>query len=192
MPSPVAHISAGLFLSWRLRNKLRPLPVLFNHPALLPAALFAAFSVLPDMDTVAGLLAGDMGRYHNQQSHSLFVAFAVCVLSALPAAHAVKSISYRTWLGILFLPYSTHIIMDYFCYGRGVKMFWPVTSARYRAPLEIFYGFHWSRGWFHASHLYTLAEELAFASILALFTLLAVRISRRRSDRQQAKTGQTG
>lgn len=166
MPSPIAHISMGCFLWFWLRRRMNGVWQTFKMGPVLLFGLFVFFSVAPDLDAVMGIITGDLGKYHNQQSHSLLFGLGVTLLLAAVLAKLFKAVPFRRWVLLMTTGYLTHIIMDWFCYGRGVKLLWPLTNHRFQAPLEIFGGFHWSQGWWHPRHLYTAAEELLFGLLL--------------------------
>ncbi len=163
MPSPLAH-SAVSYLIYRAQGQsARPR----TRAAwwILGAALF--FSFLPDLDTVPGVLFADFGKYHNNLTHSLFTLAAVALLGggALPATVFG---AYSRRVGFVALCYGSHLLLDYFTVGRGLMLFWPLTDARYQAPIKLFTGVHWAHAWRHPGHLWTLANELLFIGALAL------------------------
>jgi inner membrane protein len=173
MPSPIAHLAVGYAL-YRLFRRREPEPTLKPIgpvPGLL--AVTAAFSILPDIDSVVGLLAGNFGRFHNNATHSLFVGVAFSLgFAALMWVLGGKSRreQFAYWFGVAVVSYSLHIIMDAATISRGVMAFWPLTSERFLAPVTIFYGLHWSDGWVSIRHLWTFLTESAFAG-LVLFAL---------------------
>ena len=169
MPSPIAHLTAGYVL-YALSRTHQPQPALARIgpvPGLL--AITAGLSLLPDLDSVVGVLAGDFGRFHNNLTHSLLVGAAVALLFGA-VMRAVRGGGFWFWFGVALAAYELHVLMDWTTYGRGVMALWPLTSARFQAPVFLFYGLHWSQGWLSVRHLWTLATELAFAaaSLLAL------------------------
>jgi membrane-bound metal-dependent hydrolase YbcI (DUF457 family) len=111
----------------------------------------------------------DFGRFHNNGSHSLLVGLAL----ALTAGGLVwwrKGSGFTYWFGFVLLCYQLHIVLDFFTVGRGVMLFWPLSSARLESPVKLFYGFHWSDGLVSINHIWTLLNELGFA-FLAVLTL---------------------
>ena len=175
MPSPVAHLSVGVVLWCALRRRLTCLSARWRGGEFLLLGLFLFFSMMPDLDSVVGLLAGDFGRYHNQATHSLLFGAAVTLLLAALAARLVPAVPFRVWTLVMTLPYLAHVAMDAFTHGRGVKLLWPLTDRRFQAPVELFGGVRWSRGWWDARHLVTLGEEIAFATLLFVVTGLVMR-----------------
>jgi membrane-bound metal-dependent hydrolase YbcI (DUF457 family) len=169
MPSPIAHTTMG-YVIHRLYRGRRPQPSLGRLGPLPGLLLVAAgVSLLPDLDSVAGLLWQDFGRFHNNGSHSLLAGLAL----ALTAGGLVwwrKGSGFTYWFGFVLLCYQLHIVLDFFTVGRGVMLFWPLSSARLESPVKLFYGFHWSDGLVSINHIWTLLNELGFA-FLAVLTL---------------------
>ncbi len=166
MPSPIAHLAAG-YLVYRVsagispsagRHRIGPLP-------LLPAAV-AGFSLLPDVDAVAGLLSGNFGRYHNNLTHSLLVGLAVALAGG--ALMSRRNQPFRFWFGVALTAFALHSVMDAATPGRGVMLAWPLTPDRMSLPWALFYGFHWSDGWYSSRHLWTAMSESAFAGLVWL------------------------
>ena len=113
------------------------------------------------------MLAGNFGRYHNNLTHSLVVGLGAALVFGL----WLKWKGYDklfVWFLAILISYETHVLMDSATISRGVMAFWPFTSARFLAPITLFYGLHWSEGWISHRHLWTLLSELAFAAILGM------------------------
>jgi len=185
MAAPLGHATVGACIFAGMRKALlgpRAGQKLANV-LLFGAAIF--LSLLPDADSAFGILFGDFGKYHNNLSHSLFVGLAVAVVAGAIVSWLTKA---RYRLGFLFalLCYELHVLVDYFTFGRGVMLFWPITSARFQAPFKIFYGLHWSYGVWHPAHLLTLANELSFAALLVLVYELFRRIRARKTAEHRA------
>jgi len=154
MPSPIAHGAAGFLLHRSLRRRLPE-----GCRGVAGALLLVAFSLLPDLDFVPGLLLGDLEGWHNQASHS----FAFGVLAAVPVAAVVARLAgggFGLWYLVALLGYQGHVVMDYFTWGRGVKLLWPFSDLRWAPPVTLFYGVRWSEGWHTPLHLVTVATEL--------------------------------
>lgn len=169
MPSPIAHTTMGYVIHrlYRGRGPKRSLRQLGPLPGLL--LLAAGLSLLPDIDSIAGILLQDFGRYHNNGSHSLFVGLAVAVAIGSLVWWRKQS-GFVYWFGLVLLCYQFHIILDFFTVGRGVMLFWPLSAARFESPVKLFYGLHWSDGLVSVKHIWTLLNELAFALIAVLAT----------------------
>jgi membrane-bound metal-dependent hydrolase YbcI (DUF457 family) len=169
MPSPIAHLAAG-YAIYSLSRTLSPqgeLRQVGPFPGLL--VFTAGLSLLPDIDSIAGLLTGDFGRFHNNLTHSLLlglgIAFTIGVLM-----HWRRGSGFWYWMTLAGLCYDLHVVMDWTTDGRGVMALWPITAQRFLAPVTLFYGLHWSDGLFSERHLITLATELGFVA-LVLFVL---------------------
>ncbi len=172
MPSPIVHTTLGYIIYRIFRNRV---PKDFNRVYLaLPLALIIAIgvSILPDIDSIAGILMGDFAKYHNNATHSLFVAVLVATFLAIAIRLIVKS-GFWIWFAIGFLGYSLHVLMDYFTFGgRGVMLFWPISLTRYEAPVNLFYGVRWSEGLLNSVHINTLVTELVFVLLVAMAFLI--------------------
>jgi membrane-bound metal-dependent hydrolase YbcI (DUF457 family) len=121
-------------------------------------------SVLPDLDAMVGLLAGNLERFHNARTHSLFVGLAVALLFGAIAFW--KGSSWLPFWSLLTLTcYEMHVMMDFSTVGRGVMLFWPFSTERFSSALKLFYGLHWSDGWQSLRHVWTLFTELGFVAV---------------------------
>lgn len=168
MPSPIAHLAAG-YVVYRLSRSHEPQPALKPVgplPGLLLAA--AAFSLLPDMDSIVGWLMGDFGRFHNNLTHSLLVGLGVSL--GFAGFMKWRQQEFRFWFIFALICYTLHVLMDAATVGRGVMAFWPITDQRFLLPALLFYGLHWSDGWLSSRHLWTAVTELAFAALVIILT----------------------
>ena len=174
MPSPLAHTAAGiaLYLVGRPALSEKETPRTGRIPTL--GLVTVGFSLLPDIDSVVGLLTGNFGRYHNNLTHSLFVGL---VLSLLPAAYGRRrgGAGAAVWYLAALLPYALHLLMDAANVGRGIMALWPLTTDRFQLPFPLFYGFHWSDGLLSVRHIWTFVTEALFALALLGGTRFAVR-----------------
>jgi membrane-bound metal-dependent hydrolase YbcI (DUF457 family) len=187
MPSPIAHITAGYVVyilgrSRAPRPGFRPLGPL---PGLLVAT--AGLSLLPDLDSVVGVLAGDIGRFHNGVTHSLFVGLGVAFAFAMFMRWR-RGAGFMYWFTLSLLCYQLHIVMDSATLGRGVMALWPFSASRYHlTPAPLFYGFHWSDGWISLRHLWTLVTELGFGAFVVLIVrVILPRIASQIADRSRS------
>jgi len=169
MPSPIAHITAGYLIYHLFRARL--LTICGKCRAKLLLALTLSVSLMPDIDLVVGVLLRDLGRYHNNLTHSLLVGFSISA-GAWLAARLTGQRNPFMWSLIVLLCYDMHVIMDFFTVGRGVMLLWPLTRMRYEAPIKLFYGLHWSDGLFSTRHLWTLLTEGILVLPAALLLLL--------------------
>jgi hypothetical protein len=167
MPSPIAHLTAA-FVGYRIARHYAKKGGATRRTTQMLLPVTAAISMLPDLDSVAGLLLGDLGGYHNQGSHSLLVAGLVAL--GFAAVMARRRPGFRFWLLVAASCYSAHVVMDSATIGRGVMAFWPLSDQRFLLPFRLFYGLHWSDGWLSWRHLWTVATEgsIAVAAILLL------------------------
>ena len=167
MPSPIAHLSGGSLLRrWaagRCERVRKSQDCRFWPLLLTGCCLF--FTMLPDIDAVIGILAGDLGRFHNQGTHSL-LALALATAAGGSVFYAFFRENPRLCFWIAFLCYGLHLLMDFFCYGRGLKLLWPWLDIRIKPHLYIFMGVHWSDGLRTPWHLLTALNEVVFVFLL--------------------------
>lgn len=171
MASPIGHIAAGVAIYAGMRKRMLGVRA-SNRLAqglLLGAAVF--FSQLPDADSALGIWFGDFAAYHNNLSHSLFFALAVALVGG-GILRTITGASYRSAFSFVLLCYGSHVVFDYLTVGRGVMLFWPLTSTRFQPPILFFYGLHWSEGFFSTSHFLTLANELSYILLGVLIWLM--------------------
>ena len=87
------------------------------------ASLF--FSVAPDLDLVPGFLTGNMARYHNEISHSLFFGIAACLLATFFFGLLFRRFldwwSYPRIASMALIAYGLHLVMDAATLGPGVQ-----------------------------------------------------------------------
>jgi inner membrane protein len=133
--------------------------------------MIISLSILPDLDSVAGLLMGDLGRYHNNWTHSFIVGLGVALLVGC-LAWLLRHSGFSRWFILALLCYESHIIMDYLTIGRGIMAFWPFSSERFVSPVPVFYGLHWSDGWLSLRHLLTLVTEVGFVALTGFIVYL--------------------
>lgn len=165
MSSPIAHAAAGLAVYSIVKHRL-PAGSVCGLPARLAwPGIAVAISLLPDLDVLAALVFGSMEKFHNNLTHSLLIwILATCFIA--PALKVVTGISIR--LGFLFtlVLCHLHILIDYFTYGRGVMLFWPVTAERFHAPITLFMGVPWADRLTSPNYLQMLLEDCFFAAIV--------------------------
>lgn len=169
MPSPIIHVSTGLAGAYFLNRNLRSRPETWK---LMAFSLF--FSMLPDADVIVGILAGDLGHYHNQITHSPLAGLILGLLLAWPWRFVFKNKRYSYLASRAVLLYWIHLGLDYLTYGRGLKLLWPFSDERFIAPVQPFIGVRWSEGLFALDHFKTAANELIIVAI-AVSTYLLIR-----------------
>jgi membrane-bound metal-dependent hydrolase YbcI (DUF457 family) len=133
---------------------------------------------------VAGFLAGDFGKYHNNATHSLIVGLLAALLTSALAA-AFRSISFRKIFLIAFFSYSAHILLDFLTIGRGVMAFWPLTDERFLFPWPIIYGVRWSDGLLSIRHIWTIISEVAMAALFVAATHFWITRNQNRETRAE-------
>lgn len=182
MPSPVAHLGAGYVIYRQSKNRLPEDRRRFWVIPLQVVAV-AALSLLPDLDTIPAVLFGDMQRYHNNISHSLFFAIPVALVCAGLFTLVYRS-NFWTWFFVSLVSYEIHIIMDFFTAERGVMLFWPLLEARFASPVKLFMGLQWGLGWFSIWHLWTFLTEGIFCLVVIF---LSVQFEKRAQGRNSLK-----
>jgi len=168
MPSPIMHAAMGyvVYKAFEPDSTRSRFGKIGRIPILLVISLAA--SLLPDLDSVYGILAGDFGRYHNNATHSLIVGLLVALLFTGGVSVLFKKFEFWTIFLVILVSYQAHIIMDFFTISRGVMALWPLSLERFVSPISLFYGFHWSDGLFSIRHLWTFLSESIKAVILIL------------------------
>jgi membrane-bound metal-dependent hydrolase YbcI (DUF457 family) len=126
----------------------------------------------PDFDLAIGLVTGEgFAAYHNGFTHSLLMAPLFAVVYAAAARWV-----FGAGLGAFFLVglvgYSSHVMMDFLSWGRGVLLFWPVSPERFIAPFYVFRGVRHSVGASMMEHMKTVGNELAFGAVYGAIVLL--------------------
>jgi membrane-bound metal-dependent hydrolase YbcI (DUF457 family) len=178
MPSPIAHLSVG-YVIYRLNKDNLPVDKRKILAIPLQMAAVAGLSMLPDLDAVLGIAFGDMAKYHNNFTHSLFFGL-VAALAAAAVFHWVYQAKFWKWFLICLLSYELHVVMDMFAGERGVMLLWPFSADRFVAPFKLFYGMQWGLGWFSLWHLWTIFTE----SLFALFAIFGAMYWEKRKPRK--------
>jgi membrane-bound metal-dependent hydrolase YbcI (DUF457 family) len=165
--SPIAHATIG-YAIFEIAHRTRA-SAWGERRGRLRWQLVAALglSLLPDVDSILGLLAGDMGRYHNNLTHSILVGLAVASIVGLVALLESRRQGLH-WFAIALACYGCHLLADVLTIGRGIMWLWPWSSGRLLSPVSLFYGLHWSDGLWSVRHVWTLLTELGFAALLFL------------------------
>lgn len=164
MPSPIAHAAMGYVVYLGLRSHVPAEARGYVGP--LPRLMLAsvALSMLPDVDAIVGVLAGDLSKYHNNLTNSM--VFGLLVAVGLGAVVWLRQRSgFGRWFATALICYELHVLMDFFTRGRGVMLAWPFLSDRFESPVNLFYGVRWSHGLASPSHLVTLSTELGLVAI---------------------------
>lgn len=177
MPSPLAHGATGYVIYRILRSRLGGQASRKIGTLSLSLTVAVGLSLIPDLDSVFGILVGDLSQYHNNLTHSLILGFIIA-LSIGGLAWLKQRSGFVTWFTLSLMSYGMHVIMDYFTLSRGVMLFWPFSSSRYSSPVTLFYGVRWSEGWISLRHLWTIGTELVFIVVI-LFLVHRLSMSKR-------------
>lgn len=166
MPSPLIHLAVAAAAA-----RIAPLPDA-PRPRLRLFAVSAVASMLPDVDAAAGILSAvspqALSLVHNQGTHSLLFLLLAAPLLSLLARPFLRSLRYRTVLALIAALLASHLLLDFFTWGRGLMLFWPFCDARYASPVPLFYGVRYALGLRTPAHLVTLATELLTLALVAL------------------------
>ena len=163
MPSPLTHLLTG-YAIYRVASRAAP-PDAASDTGRRAVVAAAAISLLPDVDTLPGLLHGDPLAHHRSFVHSPLLGLAAALAFAA-ALHVWRRWSFTRWLVISLVAFELHVLMDFLSVGRGVPWLWPLSHDRFQAPLKLFYGVRWWEGLLSWSHLWTLVNEVAFLGVL--------------------------
>ena len=135
MASPLGHSVLGLTIA------------LASSPAssrkIWRLGVFCIFGAnSADLDFVPGLFIGDINRYHQTVSHSLFAAALFGVMSAWLAPYLGET---RLRVGTMgFSAYASHLFLDFLVVDErpplGIPMFWPFMSDHFIAPWPLLMG----------------------------------------------------
>jgi inner membrane protein len=136
LPSPVGHTLGGIALlqiAQRMGAGRKPNPVLLGGIVLATNAA--------DLDFAAGMLLGDVERFHHGPSHSLLAAGLFGIAAGL-IARWVKADRPGNFGALLGLAYASHLLLDMMSTNGqpplGVPLFWPVSETRVNLPLNLF------------------------------------------------------
>lgn len=165
MPSPMAHAVVGYFVYKAIVVRRPPSAPARGgcFPPLL--MLTVGMSLFPDVDVVAGIVAGDIQAFHNAAMSSLAAALIFSMLAAAACRVMERGKTFFAF-AVAFLCYGLHLLMDFFTSGRGVMLLWPFITDRFVSPVKLFYGFHYSDGLLSARHMWTALSELLFVLLV--------------------------
>ena len=155
MPSPIAHSVAGYLLAKSLPASRFSDDRIHRWSLYIFYASFIA--VVADFDFAAQILTGE--EYHRGMTHSILFALGFSAIAAA-VVQVWKKFSYAKIFTLTLIFYSSHLLLDFFSYGRGIKLFLPFVDGFFRSPIIIFPGLHYSRGLIHISHLLPIGFEL--------------------------------
>lgn len=170
MPSPILHSAVAAALSRRVREPFSP----------RLCALSVAAAVLPDLDLLPGIMAGDPDRFHHRHSHSVPFALALAGLCAV-VPWGLESPPYRARWRHFALLCLTHPLLDLFndtrsdlAYGirsPGIALWWPFSQRQWDVlapliPSAVMHG-DW-RQWFEPANLAVFAVDAAVGAAILL------------------------
>jgi len=126
--SVLGHVAVGYAIA---RGAMGMRPISSRIRPLVTVALIGV-AVLPDLDVVGEELLGmaeHRGALHSIGAAALVagIAFVVAWWRAQPA---------RWWAAAFFGSMASHGILDLFSPGPGVRILWPLTDARFEAPIR--------------------------------------------------------
>ena len=162
MPSPIAHSVAGYLLAKSLPASRFSDDRIHRWSLYIFYASFIA--VVADFDFAAQIITGE--EYHRGITHSIVFALGFSAIAAA-VVQVWKKFSYAKIFTLTLIFYSSHLLLDFFSEGRGIKLFLPFVDGFFRSPVIIFPGLHYSLGLFHISHLRSIGFELLL-SLLAI------------------------
>lgn len=176
MPSPLAHTVAGYAVLRALeRYYCRDSNSCDSRP---PLGTIAVLSLLPDLDFIAGIIFGNVGKKHNNISHSF--VFGILVGLAIGSIRFIaKGGGFVGWFLLTSTCYTVHLALDFWSTKRGLMLLWPFSSRRLVAPVKLFYGFRWKTPPWSKHHLQMIVTESLFA--LMVYTMLKLILGRRGS-----------
>jgi len=155
-----------------------------NHLARKRGLWLGLIACLPDLDILPGLILRDLSRFHHGVSHSLIAATVFSVMASLLLGW--KKVRLVTpLLFLVFLLYTSHIVLDFFTLDTGapygVPLFWPWISESYQSPWPLLPNVQHTGAPLLSSHnLLLMVQEILL--FLPLYRLTkALRTSRRSS-----------
>ena len=162
MATPVGHYLVGLAITQGLAGSDRDRKRGF---------VLAAVAVLPDIDVVAGLIAGDIWAFHRAGSHSLAAALAFGLVTL--AAFALFKVRQPVHAAaMLFLVYASHLALDYMTQDSrsspGVPLLWPWLGSPFQAPVTLV-----PSGAYHITELFSLSNAAVVIREAVIFLPLA-------------------
>lgn len=173
------------------------MPTILTHPAIpLAVGLGLGSGVIPVRLLVAGIIVCMLPNFdvitfhlglpyahelgHRGASHSFLFAAVIALLGATAFHFFCASLS-RTF-SFLFFAASSHGILDAFTNGGlGIAFFWPFSSTRYFAPVQVIEVSPLSLSRiFSARFAEVLVSELLWVWLPCLLLMVALLLTRRR------------
>ena len=160
MPSPIAHAVTGYCLGWvsiklfgnlNLRKPQKKL--------LLGLSIFSAIAA--DADFLPQLFTDS--SFHRGVSHSIGAGLMTSILLTCAFARRDRSLMYHLTV-LSTISYALHLGLDILTTGgRGIPIFWPLSSILITSPLTIFPQVHHSEGLFYSGHIPVLFFETIYS-----------------------------
>jgi hypothetical protein len=162
MPSPVAHMIAGVAAGWFAVGPVaQSSPQQSGQARWREAAVFAALGALPDLDLLVGA--------HSGPTHSIGAA----AVAGACGAWIARPIGFRGVRSIVLVlacaaAYGSHVLLDWLSTDAsppiGIMALWPFSMAYYESDLHLFMAVsrRYYQGWsFVRQNALALVRELA-------------------------------
>jgi inner membrane protein len=163
MPS-LGHVAVGL-----AAGRLHAGPA---RPRAVPALVFTALAMFPDLDVLARQLGAPRGSpwLHRGALHSLVTAIAAGIFAALLAGGLGRTRWRLAATAVLVA--ASHGILDAFTHGgRGPMLLWPFDAGRFLAPWPILPAAPMGLRFLSARGVEVLLREAVLFSPLLLYAL---------------------
>jgi LexA-binding, inner membrane-associated putative hydrolase len=183
MPSPVAHVIAGVTAGWLVAGRPKE-PGTFGREALVLGALGA----LPDLDLLFGA--------HSGPTHSLGAALVVGILAGCVQLARLRRPGHAGLSPLVLAvacsaAYGSHALLDWLGTDTsppiGIMALWPFSAAHYESDAHIFMAIsrRYYHGWMFVRHnAMALVRELM---ILVPLLMLTIIVRSRFGSRQTAR-----
>jgi membrane-bound metal-dependent hydrolase YbcI (DUF457 family) len=94
----------------------------------------ALIACVPDLDLILGVFVGKLNQFHHGITHSFAAALIFSASTWLLFRSLVGTLSLKLSI-LIFLLYSSHVILDYFTLDTGapygVPLLWPLSHESY-------------------------------------------------------------
>ena len=179
--TPMGHSLMGLTVAaFALPYDAKPTDRILRSGGI--AFAFVALANLPDWP----LPGWGHDEYH--VSHSLFVNVGLICL-AITAARILAS---KTWigswrfLGLASVAWLSHLLLDsFYNHGRGIGIYWPVSTGSFNLSMPWFNNFDRSQALFSPFNLSVFGVEfIAYAPILLAAIVISSKLRSRRPKPQ--------
>ena len=181
--TPIGHSMMGLtFAAFALPVEGKTTNRILRSGGI--AFAFVALANLPDWP----LPGWGHDQYHI--SHSVFVnAGLICVAIAMARLFATNT-RYGSWrfLSLAAMAWLSHLLLDsFYNHGRGIAIFWPVSSGRLKLPIPWFGNWDLKQSIVSRDNLTVFGIEfIAYAPILLAAILISYRLASLRETKMDA------